>query len=226
MLHVIHYDLKDIPLQEFAIIKPAGANPPFYVAELTLTMRLARTLQMELRCKSRVISATDVAESKDATTGASNANQFLFPLSQLIVDQSTLPTYAKISAQPNQGRNFHRDYDRQALSTDGRSLPELGEKIKDKAISMFGLKILDSTKSLFLDLETASEWAAKRSKISEALPGLLEEFSSELRLLAQLGIQRNAAIFVRRHRRYLQPFILSATNLLEPNFIRYSVLSR
>lgn len=63
MFHVINYDLKDIPLQEFTCSKPVGLNPPFYVASLSLTMRLAPgMLHVELRLKNRVISTADVVE--------------------------------------------------------------------------------------------------------------------------------------------------------------------
>jgi len=64
MFYVIKYDLADIPLQEFTSSKPVGPYAPFYVADLTLSMRLApRGLHIELRLgKNRVISEVDVAE--------------------------------------------------------------------------------------------------------------------------------------------------------------------
>jgi len=63
MFHAINYDLNDIPLQEFTLRTPVGPYAPFYVAELSLLMRLAsRRLYIELRLKNRVLSTADVVE--------------------------------------------------------------------------------------------------------------------------------------------------------------------
>ncbi|KAH6724439.1 hypothetical protein DL95DRAFT_464978 [Leptodontidium sp. 2 PMI_412] len=66
--HVIHYDLKDIPTQEFRRCKAVGNNPPFYVASLTLIMRVAPGSIHVALCLDQRIVATAVISDTPAET--------------------------------------------------------------------------------------------------------------------------------------------------------------
>ena len=251
-MHVIHYDLKDIPLQEFTQSTADGLDLPFYIVEFRLTMRLdPRTLHMELRLKGQqLISSIDVTDPDDAAAVPLSTSRSSSPVSQPIVDQaiplpavftapitesivppidsiasvteSTVPTTVSglpitISTLPttvsgHQDKSIRDYYDAQSINTDGQSLPNLPELVREKLISKIGLEILESTESFLPALETTSERAATATKIASALPTLLKEFSRELAIVAQPGIQRKAVTFVRRYRRYLYIFIDWSTN--------------
>jgi hypothetical protein len=55
-IDVLEYDLRNTPEQHFLYQKAFGPNPAFFVAPLTLTMRLTVTrLHVELRLKNQVL---------------------------------------------------------------------------------------------------------------------------------------------------------------------------
>jgi hypothetical protein len=64
LFYVINYDLKDIPLQDFAYNQPVGGDPAFYVAPLNLTLRLApQKLNVKLHFKKHIIAVAELAET-------------------------------------------------------------------------------------------------------------------------------------------------------------------
>ena len=55
----MHYDLTGISTQELRRYTPAPPSPPYYVAPLTLTMKLTpQEFHVELHCKDQVICPT------------------------------------------------------------------------------------------------------------------------------------------------------------------------
>jgi hypothetical protein len=60
-LDVLEYDLRNIPDQYFLYQKAFGPNPAFFVAPLTLTMRLTVIrLHVELRLRNQTLCERDI----------------------------------------------------------------------------------------------------------------------------------------------------------------------
>jgi len=61
VLHTLEYDLMGVPLQDFTCRRPPGAILPFYVASLSLTMRLGpQMLQVELCWKEQTLCSAEI----------------------------------------------------------------------------------------------------------------------------------------------------------------------
>ncbi|KAH0558449.1 hypothetical protein GP486_004895 [Trichoglossum hirsutum] len=61
VVHTLEYDLTEIPLQEFVRREPLGGGRPFYVAYLTLTMKMdTRHLKIELCWKNKPLCSLNL----------------------------------------------------------------------------------------------------------------------------------------------------------------------
>ncbi|KAH0538333.1 hypothetical protein FGG08_005068 [Glutinoglossum americanum] len=61
VVHILEYDLTDVPLQEFTRQQPPGNSPPFYVASLRLIMRLdPQRLKIELCWNERTLCSAEM----------------------------------------------------------------------------------------------------------------------------------------------------------------------
>ena len=57
------YNLNDVPTDEFTLCEPGGFIKPFYVASLTLILRIAPpVVQVRLYFKDRLIGTADMPE--------------------------------------------------------------------------------------------------------------------------------------------------------------------
>jgi len=60
-IHMVDWDLTDIPLQEFTLQRSSRRRPPFYVTSLKLIVTLdPRLLKLELFWKDRILSSKDI----------------------------------------------------------------------------------------------------------------------------------------------------------------------
>ncbi|KAH7342511.1 hypothetical protein BKA65DRAFT_504250 [Rhexocercosporidium sp. MPI-PUGE-AT-0058] len=64
----IHYDLKDIPTQEFQYHKAVGNDPPFYVASLELAMTVApQSIHVALCLGKRIVYTAEIRDALSET---------------------------------------------------------------------------------------------------------------------------------------------------------------
>jgi hypothetical protein len=60
-LDILEYDLRNIPDQHFLYQKASGPDPAFFIAPLTLTMRLTvGSLHVELRLRDQILCERDI----------------------------------------------------------------------------------------------------------------------------------------------------------------------